>query len=492
MTGRKAVIRVLSLFCLCLLLISGTGQVQAAEDPTKAKKAILEVFEYIKQSHLSQPESDQLMEGAIQGMVDSLGDPYTSYLTEEDLQQLTEDLDGEFGGVGIYLEAMPDYPKVQEIFPDSPALKAGVKVGDRIKKVNGENIRGLSLPAAVEKIKGPVGSQVVLVIDRAGVELNVTLKRALLNVPTVESRVINGKTGYIAVKSFGLKTPDQFSAALQKLVDQNIGGLVIDLRDNPGGYLNAALEMAEIFLDPNSTIVNTKNYDGSENRYLSERQGKPVKTPLVILANSLSASSSEIMIGALKDNGVASLVGEQTYGKGTAQSLIKLKTGGALKITTTEYTTPRGLEVNQKGIQPDYEVITRDLQLPFALRLLDRGPGQIVFITGSDEVDIGGELVRSRSIPIINDSSTYLPLRFTMEALGYVVSWEETSQSIVARKKDSRLIIPPAGNPSLNGAEISLEGGVLIREGVSFISLSLIEKMGYSANQAEGRITIKG
>ncbi|MCL6477741.1 MAG: PDZ domain-containing protein [Peptococcaceae bacterium] len=489
---KQTMLRLFFIFCFVFTVITGPGHVYASEDPVKAQKTILEVFNYLKQNHINQPSVDQLMEGAIWGMIDTLEDPYTSYLSEEELKKLTEDLNGDYEGVGLYLEGKPDYPRVQEVFPNSPAAQGGIKAGDIIKEVNGVDVFRQPLPEVVEKIKGPVGTEVVLGIDREGTVLNVRLKRAHLNVPSVESKVIGRSTGYIAVKSFGMNTPEEFKTKLDELRSRNITGLVIDLRDNPGGYLTAALKMAETFLKPDAVILITKIYDGSVERYLADENAETVKIPVVILVNSLTASSAEILTAALQDNGVATLVGEKTYGKGVAQSIIDLKSGGALKITTTEYTTPKGRRVNDIGLTPDFQVLTRELQLPFALGLLEPRPKQIEFTPGSSEVAVDSVKMLTRNKPVIRNTAVFLPLRFTLEALGYVVSWEETTGKITAQKRNVRIIIPATGNPLLNGREITTENTVYIDEGVSYIALDLIKALGFTCRQAEGRIIIEG
>lgn len=480
------------IFFLCLFLTAGTIPGYASEDPEKAKKTIFEVFEYLKENHINHPKVDELMNGAVWGMIDTLDDPYTAYLTEDDLDQLTEQLDGDYEGVGLYLEGQPDYPRVQEVFPGSPAAEAGITAGDIIKKVDGVDIRGWPLATAVEKIKGPEGTEVVLVIDRKGTDLNFRLKRAHLNAPTIETKIIGSNTGYIAIKSFGLKTPEHFKEGLNNLLARNIGGLAIDLRDNTGGYLDAALQIAEVFLKPDTVVVITKNYDGTVVRHLAGKDVKPVRLPMVVLINSKSASSSEILVGALQDNEVAALVGETTFGKGVAQSIIRLKTGGALKITTTEYTTPKGKKVNDRGIKPDFPVYTRELQLPFALGILEPGQKQLIFTLGKSEVMVGSERILSRNSPVVKNDAVYLPLRFTLEAMGYVVAWEQDSGSISARKRDEKLVVPAGGSPLVNGREVNINSLVFTEEGVAFIPLELVKELGYSVKQTGDRIIIEG
>lgn len=486
-------IKLTSLFVVFFFLFTVTGAARghAAENTTEAEKTIIEVFEYLNRSHISNPSAGQLVEGAVQGMIDSLEDPYTDYMNDWELYQMINDLEGAYEGVGIELEGKPDYPLVRAVFPDSPAAGAGVQKGDIIKDVNGQDIKGRPLTEVVDRIKGPVGTEVTLGIDREGAGIRLKMKRAQLNVPSVESKVVGRNTGYIAVQSFSADTANEFRTHLGQLASRNITGLIIDLRYNPGGYLEAALEMGEQMLQPGKVIVVTRNADGSAAKFVADEDNNEPKVPVVILVNSQTASSAELFAAALQDNGVAGLVGEITYGKGVAQNVVPLETGGALKITTTEYTTPKDRKVNKKGLTPDYQVLTRELQLPFAVRLLEPGAVKLVFTPGSSEVAVGNEKMLTRK-PLIRNNTTFLPLRFTFEALGYEVSWEEMTGSVTAEKENTRIMFPAAGNPQLNGSEIKMPGQVYTAEGAAYISVDLIKALGITCTRSGEQIVIQG
>lgn len=490
--GRKAMVtafRCFFIFYFSLFFLTGT--VYASEDPAAAQKTFQEVYEYLRRAHISHPAPDQLINGAISGMIDSLGDPYTAYLTEEDLKEMTDSLDGEYGGIGVYLEELPDYPRVDKVFPGSPAMASGLRAGDKIIKVDGMDIKGWPLTTAVEKIKGPVETEVVLVVNRDGAEISFRLKRAIMDVPSTDAKIEGKSTGYIAISSFGAKTPDHFKADLNELLSQNIKGLVIDLRDNSGGYLNAALQIAELLAPPDSTILITKNYDGTITRHVSEKGIKTVKIPTVVLVNSQSASAAEILAGALQDNGIP-LLGATTYGKGVAQSLIRMSTGGALKVTTTEYTTPKGRQVNKVGLKPDYQVLTPELQLPLALRMLEpRENRQVAFDLPGSEATVDGEKVLARKGPLIKGEDVYLPLRFTLEALGWTVSWNQDTGVISAGRGKDGIIFTADGRPFFNGSEYSA-GDVIIEEGTAYIPLDLFGKAGYTVTRGENSIVVGG
>lgn len=458
-----------------------------------AKKAVNEVFEYISKYHIDGPKAEQLMEGAIGGMIDTLNDPYTEYLAREELNQFTDNLKGDYAGVGLYLAGGLEYPEVLEVFNASPAMKAGIMAGDKIRRVNGVDVRGWPLSSVVDKIKGPAETEVVLTINRNDSEIVYTLRRATLNVPSVESKIMSDRTGYICVKSFGSRTSEEFKATLKGLMSIGINGLVIDLRDNPGGYFHVALEMAEIFLKPGTPVVTTIDRNGHREGYLAGENKETVMVPVVILINSSSASSSEIFAAALQDNAVGTLVGENSYGKGVVQHIIMLETGGALKLTTAEYITPNGRSINNLGLRPDFEVLTRELQLPFALSILNPQSKKIVFTPGSSEVMVSNEKITTFYKPFINNGTVYLPLRFTFEALGYTVSWKQEFGSIIVAKKDKKIIVPLiTGSPVIDGKELLNGKPVYIEKGVSYMPIELLKALGVTCNQEGSMVIVEG
>lgn len=470
--------KLLVLLLAVLLVITGAGYGFAAEYPSDAKEAINEVFDYLIKYHKDNPGAKQLMEGAVWGMIQTLDDPYTVYLSKEEMKQFMEDISGDFSGVGIYLEARPDYPLITDVISDSPASEAGVKSGDLIKKVDGADVGKMPLNKVVERIKGPAGSRVKLVLEREGREISLEMKRAALSAATVSSKVIGNNAGYVSVKSFGVKTAQEFTNSLNEMKLKKITALVIDLRDNPGGYFNAAIDMAGHFLDKGKLVVSTKDYEGSVEHFSVTGNSKIVNVPVIILVNSGSASASEIFAGALQDNGAATVVGDTTYGKGVVQNLISLDKGGALKLTTSEYTTPKGRHINQQGLKPDYMVSTDELQLPFALKLLQPQQKRVLkFTPGSNEVLLDDEKIQVSSVPAIIGEMVYLPLRFTFEALGYVVSWEPESGDIVLNGQGRRIVIPRSG---------------VIGEDVTYISTGLIDAMKINIKSLNGQIVIEG
>ncbi len=473
---------------LLLTVLPLQAHASVGTDSIEAEKALIEVFEYLKEVHISNPQPDQLLKGAVQGMLDTLDDPHTVYLSKDELQQLTMDLDGDYAGIGVYLAIKESYPEIQEVFSDSPAMKAGLQAGDLILKANDFALKGLPLYQAVSLIKGPPGSDLTLVIKRGELpQQTVRLTRGLLNISTVVSEKPNESTGYIAVRSFGDETAEQFKNHLNQLLSQKISGLIIDLRDNAGGYVNSATEIAEIFLEQGKTIVITQHFDGSKQTVKSYERF-PLKIPLVVLVNQQSASASELLSGALRDNDVATLVGENTYGKGTAQSIIPMETGGALKITTAKYITPNGNVVDGRGLSPDYNVRTRELQTIFALNLLGYEVTPIVFNKNSGEVTIDERVLHTGRAPLYKDGHYYLPLRFTLEALGYTVHWDQHTGTITAQKQSRVLTADLQGGIKINNNPVKQR--VTVINGVSYIPAEAIDHLGYLVKDSSESITI--
>jgi len=467
---------------IILFSLAGNGWALAA-DSDQSRKTVDEVYEYILKYHKDNPEVQQLVEGAIWGMIDTLEDPYTVYLAADEVDQFVDSINGNYQGVGIYLEAQSDYPRVLEVFPYSPASEGGVLPGDIITGVNGKNIKGLPLNEIVDSIKGKEGTLVDLAMERDGKEIVLTLKRTAVTVSSIDSRVIGKNTGYIAVKTFGEKTAEEFKEALDGLAGQNITGLVVDLRDNPGGYLDSAAKMAELFLKPGDLIVRTIYNDGTGEDYVSENSDEKIKFPVVVLVNSFSASASEVFAGALLDHGVATLVGDNTYGKGVVQKVIPLEKGGALKLTMAEYTTPSGRHLNEIGIKPDYTVITGELQLPFAMLVLQPGQHRVVSISpGSREAFVDGEKIPLKDEAFVREGALYLPLRFIFEALGCEVHWDAASESIAVKKEGKEILISAGGQTLLNGNRIESGMSMLVQNDVSYVPEEMLRALGFSCS----------
>jgi carboxyl-terminal processing protease len=333
-----------------------------------------EVLDLIESRHVGDKTDESLVDGAIKGLVESLNDPYSQYLTGEEMDALVEGLSGSFEGIGAVIESRgptgdacttlgPDcYLLVVSPIDGSPAKAAGIQSGDRITLVDGATVDGDTLDEAVLRVRGEKGTSVVITIVRGdAAPVNLTIVRDVITVPAVEPKALTTSDGspvsYLRLAEFSEVAGDQFDQALQEVVDAGVTRIILDLRDNPGGYLSTALQIASEFI-ADGVVYMEETSDGTRTE-TSARGGGIATDPsikLVVLINKGSASASEILAGALHDRGRATLVGETTFGKGVVQTFIDLKDGSGLKLTIAKWLTPKGTWVNKVGLTPDYPV----------------------------------------------------------------------------------------------------------------------------------------
>lgn len=302
-------------------------------------------------------DEEKLNEYAIKGYVAGLGDEYTEYISPEEMEEYKEEIVGNFTGIGIYMTVDEKAGRVVVYYPipGTPAEKAGIKAGDLIISVDGKEYTSEEIDSISDYIKGKEDTTVNLVVERNGERLSYSIVREKINVNPVTSKIIDNKIGYIKIPSFDQDTSKNFKTKVEELLNDGATSLVIDLRNNGGGIVEEAVQIADYLLDKDKKIITTINNQNKEKITYSKED--PIFTMnVVILANSRSASASEILIGALKDNERAKFVGECTYGKGVIQSVLTLTDGSGLKVTSEEYMTPNGEKINKAGIKPDEEV----------------------------------------------------------------------------------------------------------------------------------------
>ncbi|MFL2877908.1 MAG: S41 family peptidase [Candidatus Pelagibacter sp.] len=344
-----------------------------------------EVLENIKKEYVEDIDQTEIMDSAINGVLQSL-DPYSAYMSPELFKEMQTDTSGQFGGLGIEISMEAGVVKVISPIDDTPAAKAGIKPGDYIVKIENEQVQGKSLMEAVKIMRGPVGSTINLTIRRKNVKkpLEFTITRRIIEVQSVSSEIISKdkNIGYIRLKSFNENSDKQFLKSLKKF-EQNpkVSGYVLDLRNNPGGLLTKAINITDFFLD-DGEIVSTKGRNVSETRKFFARKGDEIKgKPIIVLINNGSASASEIFAGALKDHKRAIILGENSYGKGSVQSIIPLKNGGGMRLTISKYYLPSGKSISEVGVTPDILVeetgddfkikSDKDNQLNYAIKLFN-------------------------------------------------------------------------------------------------------------------------
>ncbi|OXS25130.1 MAG: carboxyl-terminal protease [Acetobacterium sp. MES1] len=321
-------------------------------------KKLLALKEQIGLEYYKDVDNTTLIDGAIKGMFDSLGDPYSSYFTSEEFKKYMESATGVYEGIGVVVTE-DDQGVTYVIAPQkgTPADQAGIKTGDKIIKVDGEDVSTIGSDAVVAKVKGPADTTVNITLLRGEEVIDMQLVRKTIEAKTVESRVIGDK-GYIQISEFTDKTADDFEAQLSDLLAQNITGLVIDLRSNPGGGVKEAVEIADRILGE-TMVVYTVDKNGNKTEYTSDGE-EQLSLPMVVLVDGGSASSAEILAGALQDTGAAQLVGTKTFGKGIVQEIISLTDGGGFKVTNSEYFTPNGNNIHEKGLEPNIVIEATD------------------------------------------------------------------------------------------------------------------------------------
>lgn len=318
-------------------------------------KIFTEVLSLVKKNYVEEVKTKDLVYGAIKGMLNSL-DPHSGFMTPEAFKEMQVDTKGEFGGIGIQIGIKDGLLTVIAPIEDTPAYRAGISTGDRIIKINDESTKDMGLHEAVSKMRGPKGTTVRITILREGWKepKEFTITRDIIKVKSVKYKVIDDKIGYIKLTQFQEQTAGDLSSALSKLSEEKIDSLILDLRNNPGGLLSSAVDVASQFLPPRRLVVYTKDRSGEKVEYQSSGN-RPYydKIPMVVLVNQGSASASEIVAGALKDWNRAVLIGVQTFGKGSVQSVIPLSDGSGIRLTTARYYTPRGISIQNTGITPD-------------------------------------------------------------------------------------------------------------------------------------------
>ena len=343
-----------------------------------------EVLETIKQEYVDEVNQAEIMDSAINGLLQSL-DPYSAYMSPKSYEGMRTDTKGEFGGLGIEIGMESGVIRIISPIDDTPAANAGIKAGDYIVRINGEQVQGKSLTEAVELMRGPVGSSIKLTVRRKNKKKAIEFKitRAIIEVKSVEAKVIGKKKeiGYLRLKSFNENSDEQLFKIINNFEKKNkLTGYILDLRNNPGGLLSQAINVSDFFLD-DGEIVSTKGRKISETRKFFSKKGDGINgKPLIVIINTGSASAAEIVSGALKDHKRAIILGERSYGKGSVQSIVPLKNGGALRLTISKYYLPSGKSISEVGVLPDilveevgskFKINTdTDNQLKYAVDLL--------------------------------------------------------------------------------------------------------------------------
>ena len=377
----RKIFLIISIF---FLKFSTFNPVVAAENDVYKKIDLFgEVLEKINKEYVDEINQSESMDAAIDGLLQSL-DPYSAYMSPEIFNEMQTETSGEFGGLGIEVNMESGVVKVISPIDDTPASRAGIKAGDYIIKIDDIQVQGKSLSEAVDLMRGPVGSSIILTVRRIGQKKALTFEivREIIQIKSVKADLLKNNIGYLRLTSFNENSGDQIREQIREFEKNgNINSYILDLRNNPGGLLSQAIRISDFFLD-NGEIVSTKSRKASENRKWFAKKGDLIggKT-LVVLINYGSASASEIVAGALQDHKRAIILGENSYGKGSVQSIIPLKNKGAIRLTVAKYYLPSGKSISEVGVSPDIEIdedtdefrikTDTDNQLSYALKLLN-------------------------------------------------------------------------------------------------------------------------
>ena len=347
---------------ITLLNILNTAYSQNVDKLYNKIDLFSEVLETIKDEYVDEIDQAEIMDSAINGVLQSL-DPYSSYMNPKIFEEMQTETSGEFGGLGIEVSMEAGVVKVIAPIDDTPASRIGVKAGDYIVKINDEQVQGKTLMEAVNLMRGPVGSSIEITVRRKGFKKAkiFKIKREIIEIKSVISKLIDDDIGYLRLRAFNENSGDQLKKEITKLEKNNkLIGYIFDLRNNPGGLLSQAVKISDFFLD-DGEIVSTRGRKSRENRKFFAKKGDRIKgKPLIVLINNGSASASEIVAGALQDQKRAILLGEATYGKGSVQSIIPLRNKGAIRLTISKYYLPTGKSISEVGILPDIKVEEED------------------------------------------------------------------------------------------------------------------------------------
>jgi len=347
-----------ALILLLAGVLIGQGMVQAKPDTYEELKSFTQALELVKRNYVENPDNRELIQGAIKGMISSL-DPHSSYMNERSFKEMNMDIKGEFQGVGIQIGIKNQQLTIIAPIEDTPGYRAGLAAGDKIMKINDDWTKDMTIEQAVDKMRGPKGTQVRLLIFREGWEKPKEFKinRDVIKVVSIKSEMLDNQIGYVKIIQFQGQTSDELEKALRGLEAKGMKKLIVDLRNDPGGLLDSSVDVSSKFLPKDKLVVYLQGRQKNDRKdFLTTGMTVPRDYPIVVLVNTGSASASEIVAGALQDSKRALILGTQTFGKGSVQTVFPLEGGGGIRLTTAKYYTPSGRSIQNVGITPDIEV----------------------------------------------------------------------------------------------------------------------------------------
>ena len=348
---------------LGILIGKGGDRIGYASETYEDLQIFAEVLAQVKKHYVEETQTKDLVHGALRGMLASL-DPHSSFMTQDMFKEMQVETKGEFGGLGIQIGVKNNRLTVIAPIEDTPAFTAGIQAGDVITKVDETPTKDLTLMEAVQRMRGARGTSVHLTVEREGTEnpLDFTLTRDIIKIQSVRSKLLEGNLGYVRINQFQESTAEDLTREIDSLVPKDIQGLIIDLRNNPGGLLTAAVGVSEQFLDAGRLVVSIQGRNGKKDEYRARTTSKNYEYPMIVLVNHGSASASEIVAAAMQDWGKAVIIGTTTFGKGSVQTILPLSDGSGLRLTTAKYYTPNGKSIHSIGVQPDIVIELKPAQ----------------------------------------------------------------------------------------------------------------------------------
>ncbi len=370
---------------LGLMIGKGVEKTGYASESYEELKIFAEVLTQVKKHYVEEVQTNDLVHGAVRGMLKTL-DPHSAYMTPEMYKEMRVETKGEFEGLGIQIGIKDHHVTVIAPIEGTPAHAAGIETGDVILKVDETPTKNLTLMEAVQHMRGPKGTSVTLTVRREGApdSLSFTIVRDTIKIRSVRSRLLDENIGYVRISQFQESTPKDLGKELVKLHDEGAQDLILDLRNNPGGLLSAAVGVSEQFLQPDTVVVSVKGRDGRQDEYRSSPPMDPPEYPMIVLVNQGSASASEIVAAAMQDWGKAVILGKTTFGKGSVQTILPLSDGSGLRLTTAKYYTPRGESIHSVGVKPDIVVEPKPVTV-------DEEPEEKTAVEGETDVSSGAD-----------------------------------------------------------------------------------------------------
>jgi carboxyl-terminal processing protease len=441
----------------CLPMLS----IASAEESATPTAIVDDVFKLLQDNHVSAITPQKLSDNAIKGMVEGLNDPYTVYFTPKEWEGFQSALEQNYVGIGVRLNSDDQGVFITEIFKGSPAEAAGIKIGDYITGVDGETTKKLTIDKLINKVLGEENTNVTITVTRNNKELNLTMLRKKINLPVVTSKQFEDGTGYIQLSSFSSDADELFAAKLKELQQNHIHSLVIDLRDNGGGLLDTASNIAKLFIKEGVLIhTNDRNHIDTP---ITLQGGTSVDFPVYVLVNENSASASEVLTGALQDYKLATVIGTKSYGKGSVQSIFPLSNGGVLKVTIEEYLTPNNHKVNKVGITPDIESLGDVPQLITALQTA--GMQDIKLTRNNNELTINNQTFASENYTIQTvKNKIYVPSRVLAAMIQGKITWNTTAKAVEISAVNKNEVFPVTSE------------GTLIEKGITYLDLASFSK----------------